>query len=712
MEKKQKSFEQVLVESISHMRDVSLRDGVQSWDANRWPITNIIPCVEQLNKLAKEVKSHGGKFAPAELWGGGQVLQPAKFLQEDPLINLEEIHKAAPDIDLQCLYRGRQCFGFTPVSAEVQKDAIAAVADRGMKVFRIFDMMNDATNLEAGFKAVKDYRDAHPPKDPKDKIIIEGAISFITEPPDKGPRVWTHQDYADYAVTLAKMGADEIAVKNYAGVGHAEMPDLVKTIQKTLADNGFRDMPVNLHMHGKNTEILAEVLYPKKSGAPKVDVPDSNKGPASKVDVAFGSLSDGPSHTNAMDLLKVLMKRKGFDVDGEFKNRFEHHGIVQQMLQVEKTIDAQLAAAKLKEKRPPEITQDKLEDYRMAGGAMGDAWSRAAQADPDFYRFHREKNMKQYGIKEGTLPPLPVANTSEEARANGRYSAAALKAFREDIYDKMLKSGPSLWEKAGRFNTVTPGALILTVQSQQMVQNWMTGMPESMMDYTEPYMDVAAGRYGRNKGAETLEEAGKFRKAVLMFRALRKLNEFAASDPDYAQSMFESLTAARIPIIVEKKQTPQGEVRTIKLDDPALEKNLGNANIEQFRKAVTDAKDRKSWQGPGSQRAKLRESMLQETTPGKFPDPTDGREAGEAIVKRIEDRKGTGIDDMVIAGARLSSRKDMTLLAMMLRQNDKSGKPTDDSILGNLVDAATKEQTIAGQVEQSKSTGAVVGRGT
>lgn len=675
---KDASFERELVKSVSRERDVSPRDGVQSWDGNQWPIGSILSEVKQLNTLGKLIKEHGGTPAPFEGAGGGEVSQAANFRKEDPLINLEQIHDAAPDIDLQCLYRGRQCFGYTPVSEEVQKKAIAAFADRGVKVFRVFDMMNDPTNLEAGFRAIKQYRESHPDKK---GIKIEGAISYISEPADKGPRVWELKDYADYAVKLVQMGADEIAIKNYAGVGQQEMPALVKAISTALKES----VPVNLHMHGENVKILADVL-------------DAG---ASKVDVAYGPLSGGPSHPDAVEVLKEQMRRKNFDVDGEYKNRFDNHPIVRQMREIEKTVAAELERTGLEPKRPPVIAQEDLEHYRMAGGAMGEAWSnRSSKADLQSWRHALAVNIKKYGLKEEDLPPLPALPDPEKFASKESFRKEyepMLPAFRRDVHRMILGAGPELWEKAGRFNTVTPGALILTTQAQQIVQNRATGVPASMMDYTEPYMDVVAGRYGENKGAEKLDEAKKFRNAVLIFRALRRINEAAPEESGFVNGLLDNIKQSGVPLKIEEQKTQAGgTIRKVKLDDPDLERNLAAVDIGRFRNAVETARDETSWfqrdvsMARQFARKKLREDMLQAATPGKFADPTEGHGAGRAIVREIETKQGINIEEARAAGARLSSREDLELLAMMLRKKGKFGEP-DDAIMYRFVEDAVKK---------------------
>ena len=215
------AIDTALKEAFSHIRDVSLRDGIQSWDSNKWRIDDVLEVAKELNQLAVTAKEHGIEMNPVEIWGGGQFAQPAMHLQEEPFINLEKIKEVTPDLRLQCLYRGKQGLGFKPISDEIQFAAIEASADRGIQVFRIFDMMNDIENVKTSIKAVNDYKQKHPEKN----IQVEGAVSYISEPEGE-KRAWTLPEYAQYAVEMAKLGCDAIAIKDYAGVGNDELPDL------------------------------------------------------------------------------------------------------------------------------------------------------------------------------------------------------------------------------------------------------------------------------------------------------------------------------------------------------------------------------------------------------------------------------------------------------------------------------------------------------
>jgi oxaloacetate decarboxylase (Na+ extruding) subunit alpha len=649
-------FDKALIEAISHLRDVSIRDGVQSLDANKWPIDKILDVTRELGALDNALREYGGRLPPIEAWGGGQVAQPAKFLGEDPLVNLEQIHEAGHSLDLQCLYRGRQAFGFIPVSREVQEAALNAAVDRGIKVIRIFDMMNDISNVTPGIEIMNQMKKAG-----KD-IKIEGAISYISEP-DKGKRAWELKDYADYAEQLAKLGCDEIVIKNYAGVGDAEMPKLIKTIRDRLNGLGMGDINVNLHTHGQKPQVLVDAI---KAGA-------------DKVDVAFGKLSGGSSHSNIIDTLKLLLKQRGFDVDGKYRGEFADHPIVHQMRRVEEVVNKY--AKDFEATRAKSLTQPDMDKYRMAGGALSDLWANYLK-DDQFGGKQKEWVQKQQlasGLEKdpvyGAFPPIPKT--------------------KDQWYEAVLQLGTQLWEKGGRFNTVTPGAAILCQQAVPIMDKLLAHQPILMKDYTPEYLDLIIGRYGKNRGMENGIGDQKFRDAAMMFRAFKKLNE-AVLRGDITADDSRKLIAVGLgypddqppaPLIFSKEGRNGGQ--TIKpgmlnLDDPMMEKRLKNGNIEAYR-AKVQAMDL-----PHT----LVGQLLWELTPGKSPDPQASLEVGR---RKIEDLKSQSIyvEAAHKAGRRVSSADDAALLVMLLRNRDrKTGEMSDviaDSLFRKLANGVQME---------------------
>jgi pyruvate/oxaloacetate carboxyltransferase len=650
---KKGNLNQELGETVSRLRDVSIRDGVQSWDGNRWKIDDILDVAKELDKLATVMKeTTGHSMAPVEAWGGGQVAQPAKFLKEDPFINLEKIHDAAPNLELQCLYRGRQGFGFIPVSDEIQKAAIESAASRGVKVFRIFDMMNDIDNVTTGIGILKDYKAEHPDSG----VRIEGAISYISEPKKREPggekRAWELSEYADYAVKMAQKGCDAIAIKNYAGVGDYEMKDLIKAIRGKLDAAGFQGMEINLHTHGEKVDVLADALA---AGA-------------SKVDVAIGKLGNGPSHTNMRDVIQELMAVKGYDQDA-----VDAHPVMQQLAKVEaaieKVVERTPASGKsFDDARGPlkNLDKENIERFRMAGGALSDLWARSVSQFP---------------------------NNQKKAEA---------------LFRDVLEETPALWEKAGRFNTVTPGAKILTDQASKVVLKKMLKEPFTMEDYDSEYLNIATGRFGRNQGMEKGIGDTQWRDAVLIFRALGAMNEALQAGEISKSQSIELLSKAGLGapgarVIVE-------ESGAVKLDDPHLEAVLktndaalavktGKNPLQCMEQVVAESTLPEA----------LKQRMLAELKPGRAASPTQGLAEGRKVISGLLESMGVAADSIAERSqGTLSNPDTLALEAMLLRSRGKSS--SDDSIIKGLMTERLGVKTYEASVAGSQRQAAAVSR--
>jgi pyruvate/oxaloacetate carboxyltransferase len=631
-----------LVNVIKHMRDTSLRDGVQSWDGNQWKIDDIVEVAKETNKLALAVNNiEAGAYAPTELWGGGQVNQPAKFLKEDPFINLEKIHEAAPDLDIQVLYRGRQGYGFKPISEDVQRDALEASIERGVKVVRIFDMMNDPENVRTGAEILK----AHNEKHPENKVTIEGAVSYISEP-EGGKRAWELSDYADYAVKLASMGCHEIAVKNFCGVADKEMPELISTMRDKLNEAGFESVPVNIHSHGEKVDLYASLINDKEKGA-------------QKVDVAIGELSDGPSHTNMRSLIHKLLDNK-YDAA-----HIDQHPIMQQLAQVETAIHTVVHRTNEKgesfdSKRGPlkNLNRDDIEKYRVAGGAFSDVWARAsAMVDTE---------VQAQKAREATTEVPTDTSWAKRGAPSINVEAAnrsVIDTKKKVTFYKMLDLAPEAWEKAGRFNTVTPGAKILTDQISVIAAKKLSNPNAAilMTDYTPEYLDVATGRYGENKGMEKGIGDKKFENAALMFRALQVINK-AVEAGDISNTDMPYIKGNR-PITT----LLGSDKRIFNLKDANLENILGETDIDVFANAVKNALPKN-----------IAAKVIKELHAGRSETP---RQTTQEMSEEIFNRLGTHPKDFETNPS--ISSKTLPVLACLTHDTQK-GQP-NDTVLENLL---------------------------
>ncbi len=99
------------------------------------------------------------------------------------------------------LLRGQNLLGYRHYADDVVNAFVRLAAKNGVDVFRVFDALNDARNLQIAIKAVK-----------KQKKHAQGTICYTTSP------VHTLDNFLDLGLQLAEMGCDSIAIKDMAGL--------------------------------------------------------------------------------------------------------------------------------------------------------------------------------------------------------------------------------------------------------------------------------------------------------------------------------------------------------------------------------------------------------------------------------------------------------------------------------------------------------------
>ena len=90
-----------------------------------------------------------------EAWGGATYDVALRFLGEDPWERLAAMRQAAPNICLQMLLRGRNTVGYTPYPTQVTEAFVHEAAGTGIDVFRIFDALNDVSQMRPAIDAVR-----------------------------------------------------------------------------------------------------------------------------------------------------------------------------------------------------------------------------------------------------------------------------------------------------------------------------------------------------------------------------------------------------------------------------------------------------------------------------------------------------------------------------------------------------------------------------
>jgi len=234
-------------ENAVKVTDLSFRDGHQSLLATRVR-------TKDLEAIAPEMDRVG--FWSMEVWGGATFDVMTRFLNEDPWERIRILKDLMPHTRLQMLLRGQNLVGYRHYADDVVTAFVHHAADCGIDVFRVFDSVNDERNFETAFKAIKDC-----------KKHIQGTLCYsLTEQKLGGP-VYNIDYYVNKAVTLQKMGADSLCLKDMAGlIAPDDAYNLIGALKQALK------IPVCLHSHF--TSGMADMSYLKAIEA-GVDIIDT-----------------------------------------------------------------------------------------------------------------------------------------------------------------------------------------------------------------------------------------------------------------------------------------------------------------------------------------------------------------------------------------------------------------------------------------------------
>ncbi len=220
--------------------DTTLRDAHQSLWATRMKTADMLPVLEHLDKVG---------YWSLEMWGGATFDVCLRYLNEDPWERLSEIRKRVKNTRLQMLLRGQNVVGYKNYPDDVLEEFVAESAERGLDVYRVFDALNDARNLERAIEYVK-----------KAKKHAQGTLCYAISP------VHTIEYYLDRAREQQAMGIDSICIKDMAGIiSPSTAYDLVKALKETIG------LPVQLHCHASSGMAVAAYLKAAEAGADVID---------------------------------------------------------------------------------------------------------------------------------------------------------------------------------------------------------------------------------------------------------------------------------------------------------------------------------------------------------------------------------------------------------------------------------------------------------
>ncbi|MBF4593662.1 pyruvate carboxylase [Curtobacterium flaccumfaciens] len=230
--------------------ETTMRDAHQSLLATRVRTKDLVAVAPHVARLTPQLLS-------VEAWGGATYDVALRFLGEDPWERLSSLREAMPNIPIQMLLRGRNTVGYTPYPTEVTDAFVDEAARSGVDVFRVFDALNDVSQLRPALEAVLATGTA----------VAEAALCYTADVLDPAEDLYTLDYYLRLAEQMVEAGAHVIGIKDMAGLLRAGAAEkLVTALRERF------DQPVHVHTHDTAGGQLATLLAASRAGADAVDV--------------------------------------------------------------------------------------------------------------------------------------------------------------------------------------------------------------------------------------------------------------------------------------------------------------------------------------------------------------------------------------------------------------------------------------------------------
>ncbi|HBU43086.1 MAG TPA: pyruvate carboxylase, partial [Microbacterium sp.] len=230
--------------------ETTFRDAHQSLLATRVRTKDLVAVAPYVARLTPELLS-------VEAWGGATYDVALRFLGEDPWERLDRLREALPNVAIQMLLRGRNTVGYTPYPTEVTDAFVAEAAASGVDIFRIFDALNDVSQMRPAIDSVLATGTA----------VAEVAMCYTGDLLSPGEDLYTLDYYLRLADQIVASGAHILAIKDMAGLLR---PAAASRLVAALRDRF--DLPVHVHTHDTAGGQLATQLAASAAGADAVDV--------------------------------------------------------------------------------------------------------------------------------------------------------------------------------------------------------------------------------------------------------------------------------------------------------------------------------------------------------------------------------------------------------------------------------------------------------
>ena len=238
-----------------------------------------MPRVDQLVRVAPEIIKMGC-FARVETNGGG-FEQINLLFGENPNIAVREWCRPFNEAGIQTHMLDRSLNGLrmSPVPADVRKLFYKVKKAQGTDITRCFCGLNDPRNIIASIKYAKEAG-----------MIAQATLSLTVS------KVHTVEYYCNLAEELIANGADEICLKDMAGIGR---PHSLGQIVK--------------HIKTKHPDIIVQYHGQTGPGFTPASILEVCKNGCDIIDVGMEPLSWGTGHADVI-MVQEMLKDAGFKV--------------------------------------------------------------------------------------------------------------------------------------------------------------------------------------------------------------------------------------------------------------------------------------------------------------------------------------------------------------------------------------------------------------
>ncbi len=515
---------------FSKLADLSIRDGIQSQYANYYPLEEQLKFATAIDTHNGNILKHGFNPSRVETTGGANPLQSIRLMGENPFDILRQIKSRFQNSKIGMLLRGRQAVNYGPVPVEIQRQIVDHFIDNGVTDCSVFDMQDMSQNYMPTMKHLlaKAVEQKKKGVNFKEQICVELCTSIITEPDDGTPRVWGNEFYAklnkDILWELVNSISEEdrkyitpdilcLKDKDYAGLdNYKRLSDFHNAIYNAITPEFCQEIGLNfipemvIHSHGDKEGMIARAFC--------------NLENIKYADTAVGDLAGGNSHTNVKTAFLEICDQVGLDLnamkDTECFKSIEH---------IEEVITPFNEISRPSKSKAP--SAENVQKFRMAGGGI----AAADAAINTNLKSGMEKASRNKIINESLAKIKTPFKSDEEREALKLALGKDLELDFDKLKEKVYELIPVVWNLAGRFNTVTPGAkiladacIILAVNARTIEDGKVVNAIEHIKNgnlgfitkhLTKDIRNVITERLGENRGIEILG-AQDFRNACLV----------------------------------------------------------------------------------------------------------------------------------------------------------------------------------------------------